>query len=99
MKNLSEGIVESNGNGRTTWKSVAIFLGGIIIALCGSWASYVKGAVSRDEMERYVNERTTKIEERLKSLDDHVMQLKQDTSQIKGQLDQADRDRSIRRGQ
>jgi hypothetical protein len=59
-----------------------MFLGGIVVSLTVMWATYVRGAVSREEMERYVNQRSSVVEQRLDELNRNVMELKELTSRI-----------------
>ncbi|HZP34171.1 MAG TPA: hypothetical protein VFB23_12500 [Candidatus Acidoferrales bacterium] len=66
----------------SVWKSVAMFLSGAVLSLASMWATYVRNAVSRDEMERYVNQREVAVEQRLDELNKNVIELKEVTARI-----------------
>ena len=70
----------------TLWQSVAMFLGGVVITLGGVWLTFVKNAVSREEMEKYVNDRIGNLEREVHTLNINIMDLKTLTARIEGSL-------------
>jgi uncharacterized membrane protein len=63
------------------WKSAALFMAGVIVTLVGVWASFVKGAVSRDEVSTMISNHPAIVEmkatsrttsERVGSVEDKV---------------------------
>ncbi|GEM_PF-4025516 len=64
------------------WKSIALFLGGVVLSLTAMWATYVRGAISRADMEQYVNQRFSSIEQRLAELSRNMTELRELTARI-----------------
>ena len=74
---------ESNAN---VWKNAAMFLAGVVLSLVVMWASYVRGAVSREEMENYVTQRLSAMDHQIAELNKNVIELKEVTAGLKAEL-------------
>lgn len=76
------------GNGMTnsTWKSIAMFLAGVVVSMALMWATYVRGAVSRDEMETYVSRVIGSMDKQIAELNKNVIELKEVTAALNAQI-------------
>jgi septal ring factor EnvC (AmiA/AmiB activator) len=68
------------------WKNVSMFLSGIVVSLIVMWATYVRSAVSRDEMENYVTQRISTMDKQIAELNKNVIELKEATAGLKAEL-------------
>jgi hypothetical protein len=69
-----------------TWKNISMFLSGIVVSLIVMWATYVRSAVSRDEMENYVTQRISTMDKQIAELNKNVIELKEATAGLKAEL-------------
>lgn len=65
------------------WKSIAMFLAGAVLSLLVMWGTYVRSAVSREEMENYVNQRLSSLDHQIADLNKNVIDLKETTAGLK----------------
>lgn len=77
-----------SGGGITNsaWKNVAMFLAGVVVSMALMWATYVRGAVSRDEMETYVSRQIGSMDKQIAELNKNVIELKEVTAALKAQI-------------
>ena len=64
------------------WKNVAMFLSGVVLTLMMTWGTYVRTAVSREEMEKYVSERQGNVSQQLSDLNQNVIALKAEVTKL-----------------
>ena len=69
-----------------TWKNISMFLAGVVVSLLVMWATYVRNAVSRDEMENYVTQRISSMDNQIAELNKNVIALKEATAALKAEL-------------
>lgn len=68
------------------WKNIAMFLAGVVVSLMVMWATYVRNAVTRDEMENYVNQRQGTLEQQVTDLNKNVVSLKEAVATLNAEL-------------
>lgn len=69
------------------WKNATMFLAGVVLSLCVMWATYVRSAVTRDEMESYVNSRLGTLDNQIAELNKNVIELQKTTAALTGELE------------
>lgn len=70
----------------STWKNVSMFLAGVVASMLIMWATYVRTAVSREEMETYVSRQVGNMDKEIAELTKNVIELKQATAALAAEL-------------
>lgn len=85
-KSVSFGEPMTREQQDSLWKNATMFLAGVVLSLVVMWGTYVKNAVTRDEMENYVGQRQNGLEKQVADLNKNVIELKEATAALKAEL-------------